>query len=267
MQALLSLAQEATTGPLGLGGQFSYSLDDFSALHPSVLGHALQGPPPLQQSLQPQQPPLLAGAAQPLMPVQQGPAQSQVHEALLANMAQVDPTNPAFYPFNLQSIQGINPVSFANPAQLQAFLQQRQQGLSPASVHSSAGEHPMQPGALGRMSSMPEGIGAHQPRLPLQQQPLLSQQQSVNTVFAMGQQQMQLAGHERPQQQLNPQQNLMSIFDPTVRRPGQNFSEAPPVFQDPQVEPCLSQQIPTHSHAHGPRRGSAYFRAPRSAPY
>lgn len=249
MQALLSLAQEATPGPLGLGGRFTYGLDDLSALHPS----------------------LLAGAQQPLLPVQQSTAQSQLHEALLANMAQVDPTNPAFYPFAFLGVQGISPLTFGNPAQLQAVLQQRQQGLSPAPTHSSAGEHlglEARPGALGRLSSMPEGRGAHQPRLVLPQQPPLPpQQQSVNTAFAMGQPQMQLPGHEQQQQQLNPQDNLMSIFDPTVRRPGQNFSEAPSVFQDPQVEPCLSQQILTFNHTYGPSRGSAYFRAPRSAPY
>lgn len=255
----MGLTQQDTPGaPVGLAAQLSHPEDNLSALHPLLLGHAMQGQPGMQPPLQP---PLLVGAQH--LPPQQGSAQTHLHEALLANMARADLTNPAFLPFTFpgtQSAQGINPLTFNHTNQLQALLllQQQQQGLSPV-PQSSAGHQQVDPGPGRQGGSMPDYLGAPQSRLQQQQQP------GLDLAYALGQQ--QVTRHEQLQQQLTPQNMLAPVFNPIVRRPGQNSIEALPVFQVPQVEPALSQQTLTFNHAYGSSRGSPQFHAPGSAPF
>lgn len=63
------------------------------------------------------------------------------------------------------------------------------------------------------------------------------------------------------------QEAMLQAFDPTVRRPGQNFSEASSVLADPLMRPYLLLQIPAAQDLPGPERPHPIFRAKRHAPY
>ena len=104
--------------------------------------------------------------------------------------------------------------------------------------------------------------------LPQQQQPSLAQQQHS----VAQQQSASLTRHgSSPGQDLQGiagiQEAMMQAFDPTVRRPGQNFSKASSVSEDPVMEPYLALQILTSQDVYGPQRPVPNFRATRHAPY
>ena len=271
MQGLSGLTPDAVAGPSGLGGQLQYTLEDLSKLHPSLFGYLQQGQVGLPAALQQ---PLLPLSQQPLLPLSQQPllgaaplhatVPTQLQDAFMTSMASADLNNPALFSASFPALQQ---PAFGHPGQLQAYPQQPSQGVvgSAGGVVEMMGQatslfgHPSQ---MLPYSALPQGV------LPLARGiPETGLSPHPHSILQQPSRPGLLAGPV--QQTPASMQELMLAFDPTVRRPEQNFFKASSVSEDPLMGPYLSLQIPVSQNynIYGPMRPITNFRATRRAPY
>lgn len=186
---------------------------------------------------------------------------SSLHDAFLSSMASTDFTNPALLipSFNIPQQR-----AFGHPTQLQAFPLQPHHGLLPPAGGAAALMGQARPpfGRFPYSGTLPMGVPSHAP-LPREgsNSGRTSQQQSLNKGqlgSVPGQDQQTAAGM---------QDAMLQAFDPTVRRPGQNFSEASSVLEDPLMRPYLLLQIPAAQDVYEPKRPLPNFCAVCHAPY
>lgn len=269
LQGLPSLGVDNPLGPrLGLGGQMNYTVDDLAALQSSFIPMTQQQG--LQQPGQQQQPTNAGASAGNLQQLSgAGVLQPGLQEALLAaNLGAGDMSNSRL--FSAPGVMGATPYTRFN---LHPEMVSQQQAVAHQHAHQAVvGQHGAQAGqqfghGMSTYHSCPLDVGsvlraqlaaaaphgASHPGLA----PTLPRTLSTGHANALG---SDTINNSQPQG-----------FDPTVRRPGDNFGEAPSAhFGSQLVEPCLFSQVPDLHKAilHGPaRRFVPGIRGSRPSPY
>lgn len=253
MQGPSSLTLATIPGAVGPGDHLHYTLQDLFTLNPSLFGYLPQGQATLQPALQQ---PLLPLPQQSMLGIapQHAPVPPQLHDAFLANMASADLANPALFS---SSFPSTHLPAFSCQSQLHPFPQQIHQGFGqpPGGVTDMTGQTAPVFGNSNHMLTFPPNSGLGQ------QQHIVPQQQSLNLNqrgSSSGQNQQGIAGT---------QEAMLQAFNPTVRRPGQDFSKASSVSEDPVMEPYLALQILASQNVYRAQRQVPNFRAIRHAPY
>ncbi|KAL3141690.1 hypothetical protein ABBQ32_004377 [Trebouxia sp. C0010 RCD-2024] len=267
-QGLPSLGVDNPLGPLlGLGGQMNYTVDDLAALRSSVFPMGQQH---MQQQGQQQQP-ANVGAAAGNMPQLSGASALQpgLQEALLAaNISAGDISTSRLF-----SAPGIMGAPAYTQLNLHPDVVSQQQAVAHQHAHQAVvGQHAPQAGQFGHGMSSYNSCPLDMGTVLRAQLAAAAPHGAAHPGLAPGLPRNLSAGQTTglgPDASSNNSQP--QGFDPTVRRPGDNFGEAPSAqFGSQLMEPCLFSQVPDLHKAmlHGPmRRFLPGIRSSRPAPY